>query len=72
MSRPIIADFEIAVLRSQQMSGVRSVAVCVYLYQRRHRIAWLGAAVADLWLKRHDLEDLLVDGFVISELHAGD
>ena len=49
-------------LRSQQMSGVWSVAVCVYPCQRRHRIAWLGAAVADLWLKRHDLEDLLVDG----------
>ena len=44
------------------MSGVRSVAVCEYPNQRRHRIAWLGAAVADLWLKRHDLEDLLVDG----------
>ena len=61
-SRPIIADFESAVLRSKQMSGVRSVVVGENLYQRRHRIAWLGAAVADLWLKRHDLEDLLVDG----------
>ena len=62
MSRPIIADFESAVLRSQQMSGVRSVVVGENLYQRRHRVAWLGAAVADLWLKRHDLEDLFVDG----------